>query len=216
VSGRVFRYKQQFLKLNLSFHTLWIRYRYHRTRFWRIILNILSAELSVLFPAPSETERLSLLIWIGFWTLLGSGISRSNSKSQLRDHALVHLRTRRCRYGRVYQIRYFFGLSPWFDLHLTEVNMTSKIHNLSFFFSPLLPLLFCFVFRLVCLFFCFVFRFVFRFVFYFDCPSCTVKLFRALIRFASGILDLSTAHLAFSPKPDLKLNLNVVVVIGGD
>ena len=28
----------------------------------------------------------------------------------------------------------FFGLSPWFDLHLTEVNMTSKIHNLSFSF----------------------------------------------------------------------------------
>jgi len=40
---------------------------------------------------------------------LGSGISRSNSKSQLRDHALIHLRTRRCRYGRVYQIRYFLA-----------------------------------------------------------------------------------------------------------
>ena len=84
-------------------------------------------------------------------------------------------------------------------------------YNLSFFFSPLLPFLFWFVFRLVW-FFCFVIRFFFRFVFYFDYPPLHCQTVSHPYPFCSCILDLSTAHPTFSPKPELKLNLNVLAV----
>jgi hypothetical protein len=66
---------------------------------------------------------------------------------------------------------------------------------------PLLPFLFCFVFRYVYLFYCFVIRFVFRFIFYFDFPSCTIKLSRALIRFAFRIRGFCVLQVFCEPAP---------------